>query len=155
MTGYTRTDYVVGRSQRGLAVGDLNGDGKPDIATVNADSSSITVLRSTTDMMGNVTGYTRTDYPAGSGGSGLAIADLNGDGRLDFATTNTAFSGAGTLRVLLDNGMGGYTTATQAISTAPNDVTIVPQRAGSRRSASTARSTSHSWPASRTPSATP
>jgi hypothetical protein len=38
-------DVPVGGGPEGLAVGDLNNDGKPDLVTANAGSSSITILR--------------------------------------------------------------------------------------------------------------
>jgi hypothetical protein len=37
-------DIPVGQSPYGLAIGDLNGDKKPDIITANFDSNNITIL---------------------------------------------------------------------------------------------------------------
>jgi len=70
---------------------DVNGDGNPDLLTGNTGSVSI--------LLGNGDGTfaTHADYP--SGGSGVAVADVNGDGKLDVATTTS---------VLLGNGDGTF-----------------------------------------------
>jgi hypothetical protein len=58
-------------------MGDLNGDGKLDLAVQNGCSITLSIL------FGNGDGSfgTKTEY--GVGGSGVAIRDLTGDGRLD------------------------------------------------------------------------
>ena len=119
------TDYAVGGNPDYPVIRDLNGDGKLDIAVVASGSNQINVLTATTNMMGNVTGYTRTDLSAGSNAIGLAAGDFNGDGKLDLVTANLAFSGNGTLRLFLANAMGGgfAPATTQAvIGSAPNDI---------------------------------
>ena len=66
-----------------LAIGDLNGDGKPDIVIVTAPHSVA--------LLGNGDGTFRQQSLAlgalGSGSPGLALADLNGDGKLDLVRT--------------------------------------------------------------------
>jgi len=75
-------EYVTGDHPLSVALGDLNGDGKLDVATPNRDLPTVSVLFG----KGDGTLATKVDYPAVA--SSLALGDLNGDGMLDFALTN-------------------------------------------------------------------
>jgi len=81
-----------------VAIGDLNGDGKPDLATVALEANTVAVLTNNGD------GSFRPDaeYRTGKRPDSVAIADLNGDGKSDLATSNAA----GSVSVLL-NGRDG------------------------------------------------
>jgi FG-GAP-like repeat len=116
--GYTNSISVV--------VADVNGDGKPDLIVANscADSTcsgdgSVGVL------LGNGDGTFRTAVSYDSGGISLdgisvAVADVNGDGKLDVLVLNqcinstacsTPGAGDGSVGVLLGNGDGTFQTA--------------------------------------------
>jgi hypothetical protein len=84
-----------------VAIGDLNGDGKPDLVTASHGANEVSVL------LGNADGTfgPKSDFAAGDTPRGLAIADLNGDGKPDLVTAN---SGANTVSVLLGNGDGTF-----------------------------------------------
>ncbi|GAB3850098.1 hypothetical protein GCM10028822_15030 [Hymenobacter terrigena] len=90
----------------GVAVGDMNGDGRPDIVTANGTSNSASVL------LGQASGgfAPANSYSTGAGSypQGVAVADMNGDGRLDIVTAN---NGSQTVGVLLGQAGGGYATA--------------------------------------------
>jgi uncharacterized protein (TIGR03437 family) len=98
---------TVGEAPVSLAVGDFNGDGHPDLAIANEESSTVTVL------LGNGFGefFAAPDSPftVGADPRWLAIADFNGDGHPDLATANVEDN---TVTVLLGNGSGGFTAAT-------------------------------------------
>ena len=96
------TNFGVGASTFSVAVGDFNGDGKPDLAVTNSfGNGSVGVL------LGNGAGTFQpvVQYPVSGNPGYLATADFNGDGVADLAI------GAGTLSVLLGKGDGTFGTA--------------------------------------------
>jgi hypothetical protein len=96
-----RRDYGTGVSPVSVAIGDLNGDGKPDLATANEDGSTVSVLLNN----GDGSFQTKRDFAIGGLPYSVAIGDLNGDGRRDLASANT---GDGTVSVLLNRGDGSF-----------------------------------------------
>ena len=90
----------------GIAVGDLNGDGKPDLAVVESGGTGNGALGI---FLGNGDGTFRksTTYLVGVEPISVAMADFNGDGNLDVAVANSNQDGkAGNVMVLLGNGRG-------------------------------------------------
>src|SRR5207244_349756 len=78
-------DYPVGGdgdSAVSVALGDLNGDGKPDVATGNGNRNVSVLLNK-----GDGTLQPARNYDA-AGAVSVALGDLNGDGKLDVATAN-------------------------------------------------------------------
>jgi hypothetical protein len=106
------SDPFGGFVRLSLAVGDFNGDGKPDLAT---DSVSV--------FLGNGDGGLQ--IPLLAWGTVLlanwaATGDFNGDGKLDIVTANEG----GSVSVLLGNGDGTFqTNASYGTKTGPSSVT--------------------------------
>jgi hypothetical protein len=106
-----KRDYRTGINPRSVAIGDLNGDRKPDLATANFDASTVSVLINRGDGSFRV----KRDYRAGRGGANsVAIADLNGDRKPDVAATSFSFRvsvllnrGDGSLQAKLEYSAGG------------------------------------------------
>jgi len=90
-------DYITGTAPSFAALGDFNGDGRVDMAVVNATSNTVSIL------LGNGDGafQPRIDFPAPIGANGIAAGDFNGDGRLDLVVAD--FSSANTVFVLLQS----------------------------------------------------
>ena len=88
-------------SPSGLVIGDLNSDGKPDLAVADSGSTAVSIL------LGNGDGTFRSasTLTAQSGQKYIAMADFNGDGSLDLATCDTA---TGTIYKFLGNGNGTF-----------------------------------------------
>ena len=89
-----------------LAVGDLNGDGKPDLALQTNDTTGggMSILLNS----GNGTFGTPTYYPVGIAGifaaSGIAIGDVNGDKKPDVVVASSSVS----VIVYLNQGGGTF-----------------------------------------------
>jgi len=101
---------------RSVAVADVNRDGNPDALTANSASNTLGVL------LGNgVGGFAlQTNTPSTGVNStprSVAVADINGDGRPDVLTANSA---SNTLGVLLGDGAGGFALQANAPSTGVN-----------------------------------
>jgi FG-GAP-like repeat/FG-GAP repeat len=103
--------YPVGNDPLSIYAGDLNGDGRPDVVTMNGTSSDVSVFMR--QPAGGFAQEAGSPIAVGSAPSGVAIGDFNGDHLADLAVS--AF-GAGNVAVLLrrpaDDGFGaGQTVA--------------------------------------------
>ena len=76
--------FNVGLNPSSILIGDVDGDGKPDIITANAGNSSITLLRNTsTPGAITTTSFQRTDVPLGFQPLSIGMCDVDGDGKPD------------------------------------------------------------------------
>jgi uncharacterized protein (TIGR03437 family) len=98
--------YIVPQPPTGIAAGDINGDGLPDIAVANGVVSVL--LRNPSAAFNAPMNYT---LQSGSSAAAVAVADLNGNGHNDVVASSTTSAGGGTVDVLVNNGEG--TLATQ------------------------------------------
>lgn len=117
--------YLTGApAPNGVALGDLNGDGRLDVVVANTDVSGTVAV-----LLGNGDGTLQTavTYPAGAYPEFVILADFNRDGHLDVAVGNRAIGGSGWVSILLGNGDGtlrppvSYGPFTDAFSLATGD----------------------------------
>src|SRR5882762_3698471 len=75
-----KVDYGTGINPRSVAIGDVSGDGRPDLVTAGG-LSTVSVL------LGNGDGTfgAKADFMTGSFPRSVAIGDVSGDGKPDLA----------------------------------------------------------------------
>ena len=100
------TRYATGTGSINLVVGDFNHDGSPDLAATNICSDPSCAASSVSILLGKGNGTFRphTDYLTGPGPFGIAVGDLNGDGKEDLVTSDVFDA----ITVLLGNGDGSF-----------------------------------------------
>ncbi len=92
--------YTAGNGPINVVVGDVNGDGKPDIVTADNNGNTVSVLLGN----GDGTFQSAVSYPTPLSPQGVLLADFNGDGKLDIAVSDAN----GGVDVLLNAGNGTF-----------------------------------------------
>ena len=103
------TNFAAGNTPVAIAVGDFNGDGKPDLA-VGSGGIGHTVSILPGNGAGGF-GAAATTLPVIGGAAAIAAGDFNGDGKLDLAYLDYN-SGINYVTVVPGNGTGGFGPAT-------------------------------------------
>lgn len=103
-----------------IVVADFNGDGKLDMAVLNANSSVVTILLGNGDGTFTIAG---SSPASGSGPNQLAVGDFNRDGIPDLAVTDTSTN---SVNILLGNGDGTFTVTTSppTVGSSPYEIAV-------------------------------
>jgi len=129
----SKVDFATGSNPIRVAIGDLDGDGKPDLAVANYGATTVSVLRNTATSGSITTGSfaAKVDFATGSYPEGVAIGDLDGDGKPDLVVTNTDFYSTNLVSVLRNTSTSGSITTGSfaskvdfATGSAPSSVAI-------------------------------
>lgn len=90
-------EYIVDQGPKSLAIGDIDGDGRPDLVTANSSSSNVSILRnkSSVDTIRFDSRINRTASPIPYS---VAVCDIDGDGKPDIATGNRSLNTISVIR---------------------------------------------------------
>ncbi len=94
-------NYAVGNGPGSVAVGDLNGDGRQDLAVTKGTSHTVSVLLGS----GDGTFGPPVDFAVGRTPRWVALGDFNGDSALDLVTANQSDNN---VTIRLGNGDGTF-----------------------------------------------
>lgn len=127
-TFIARQDYDSDSGPRSVSIGDINGDGKPDVVIANISGSNVAVYLNTTPTGSGASSFTaKQSFTVGNKASSVMMGDLNNDGQLDLAVANFE---SNDVSVLLNTTVTGSLTATFSASvqfptgTGPNAVAL-------------------------------
>ena len=95
--------YATGIDPESVVIGDVNGDGKPDLVVANRYSDDVGVMMGN----GNGTFQAQQTFATGVRPYMTAFGDLTGDGKTDIVVANF---GSASVSVLLGNGNGTFQT---------------------------------------------
>jgi hypothetical protein len=113
-------NYPVGSYPSSVVVGDVNGDGVPDLVVTSGTwrddfitaSGTVRVLLGKGDGTFRAFPASHVSYVAGDFVSSVVVGDFNGDGWLDAVTANApldagTFNASGEVSILLNDGFWG------------------------------------------------
>jgi hypothetical protein len=95
--------FSTGANPYNVAVGDVDGDGKPDAVAVNYGANTVSVLRNTSTV-GNINFAIKLDFATGLNPYSVALADIDNDTKLDIIVVN---NGASTISVFKNTSTSG------------------------------------------------
>jgi hypothetical protein len=104
------SQYSTGINPQAVIAADLNGDGKLDLAAVCSPFAQPLLPGTLSVVLGFGDGTFAGSTPVGTGRFSITSGDLNGDGKVDIASTNSLFlgNGDGTFQTVAN--LGNYVT---------------------------------------------
>ncbi|MEX1275436.1 MAG: FG-GAP-like repeat-containing protein [Bacteroidota bacterium] len=135
--------YTTGVFPRAIVAGDLNNDSRVDLIVANNSGNTVSYFRNASSG-GGVSFQAKSDVTTGNAPMGLAVGEMNGDGKMDLIVTN---SGDATVSVYLNVGSGSFSLAPPATFTTgatPSGVIVADLDGDARFDLATVNSTANS-----------
>jgi hypothetical protein len=123
---FGRATFAVGELPTAVTSADLDGDGRPDLAVVNGESDTVSILLGQPDGT-----FVRIgDEPTGVEPNAVQAGDLDGDGDVDLVVVNQncpqGSCGPGSVSVLLNHGDATFAAAVDyEVGTNPQSVAVL------------------------------
>jgi hypothetical protein len=134
----TKLDLTPGSQPRSVAIGDIDGDGKSDLAVANGNSNNMSIFRNTSSV-GTLSFAARVDVTTGTGPFSVSLGDIDGDSKVDLAVANYT---AGTVSVFRNNSTPGTISIATKVdftsTTQPRSVFIADQDGDGKNDLTTA-----------------
>ena len=130
----SKVDFTTGSEPIDVSIGDLDGDGKPDLVVANYDAynvgriGSISVFRNTASS-GSITSSSfasRVDFTTEQTPLSVCIGDLDGDGKPDLVVSNYSFSRGSTISIFRNTASSGSITSSSFASKVDFTVGLAP-----------------------------
>ncbi|WP_299697540.1 FG-GAP-like repeat-containing protein [Hydrocarboniphaga sp.] len=120
---------AAGDSATSVAVGDFNGDGRPDLVVASINSNTVSILFNNTAPGATTASFTlAASVAVGNSPSSVAVGDFNGDSRVDVAVAN---AGGNSVSILLNGTAPGAPSvasftlaATLSVGASPSAVAV-------------------------------
>lgn len=99
-------NFTSNTNPRGVAIGDIDGDGKADMVVANTDASTISIYRNihSSGVVTSGSFDTKTDFTTLASPLAIALDDADGDGKKDIVVIN---AGTGALSVFRNTSSSG------------------------------------------------
>ncbi len=121
-----KLDFTTGSFPHGVAICDVDGDGKPDVIVVNSNDNTVSIFRNTS-ASGSITANSfapKVDFATGSSPDFIATGDVDGDGKPDLVITNVNSNTVSVFRNTSTSGSIAFAPKVDFSSTNPGGVVI-------------------------------
>ncbi len=99
------TTITTGSQAYCVAIADIDGDGKRDLAVTNSGASTISLIRNTSASVGSITFAAKYDISTGSGPIAVKLVDMDNDGKPELIASRA--NGATTISVYRNTATSG------------------------------------------------